>query len=111
MAELRFSQLSAPRRDFVRRCQRLGFGTIRGLEVRDCEPVFGPETEVLLDLKLGDNDESRAEQDLGDFVVSKEIRGLFSTLDSIRNGVIEHVEVRAGVPRRMVFKAADPMDR
>jgi hypothetical protein len=32
-------------------------------------------------------------------------------LDAFRNGTIEHVEVRAGVPRQMVFKAADPMHK
>jgi hypothetical protein len=111
MAQLRFSELSAPRQAFIRRCQRLGFGTIRSLEVRDCEPVLGPKTEVLLDLKLNAEEELRAEQDLGDFVVPSEILRLLSRLDSIRDGNVEEIEVRAGVPRRMVFKAADPMHR
>ena len=110
MAELRFSELSAPRQAFIRRCQRLGFGTIRDLEVRDCEPVLGPRTEVLLDLKLDRDEDSRAEQDPRDFVVSSEIQRL-SRLDSIRNGTVEQVEVRAGVPRRIVFNIADPMHR
>jgi hypothetical protein len=30
-------------------------------------------------------------------------------LDAFRNGTIDHVEVRTGVPRRIIFKAADPM--
>jgi hypothetical protein len=111
MAQLRFSELSAPRQAFIRRCQRLGFGIIRGLEVRDCEPAIGPKTDVLLDLKLDSDEDSRAEQDLRDFVVCKEIRRLLSTLDSIRNGVIDQVEIRAGVPRRAIYKTADPMHR
>jgi len=111
MAELRLSEVSAARRAFIRRCQRLDHGNIRGLEVRDCEPVFGPKTEVLHDLKLDGNDAPRPEQDLGDFVVCKEIRRLFSMLDAFGNGTIEHVEVRTGVPRRIIFKAADPVQR
>lgn len=111
MDEQRFSELSGPRQAFIRRCQLLGFGTIRGLEVRNCEPVFGPKTEVLLDVKLGGDEESRPEQDMSDFVLCQEIRRLFSRLDVIRDGNVEEIEIRAGVPRRMVFKTADPMHR
>jgi hypothetical protein len=108
MTQLRFSELSAPRRDFIRRCQRLGFGTIRGLEVRDCEPVLGPRTEVFLDLKLDSDEGSRPELELSDFVVCKEILRFLAKLDSIRSGIVEQVEVRGGMPRRMFFKASDP---
>jgi hypothetical protein len=38
---------------FVRECQRIGFGRIARLIVRDAEPVFSDETDVFLDLKLG----------------------------------------------------------
>jgi hypothetical protein len=111
MTELRLSEVSTARQVFVRRCQRLHFGTIRGLEVHDREPVFGTTTEVLHDLKLDGDETPRPEQDLGDFVVCKEIRRLFSMLDAFRNGTIETVEVRGGVPRRIIFKAADPAQR
>jgi hypothetical protein len=109
MTELRLSDLSASRQDFIRRCQELDHGTIRGLEVHDGEPVFGPKTEVLHDLKLDGDEAPRPEQDLDDFVVCKEIRRLVSMLDAFRNGTIEHVEVRTGVPRRIIFKATDPV--
>jgi hypothetical protein len=79
------------------------------LEVRDGEPVFGPNTVVLHDLKLDGDEAPRPEQDLADFVVPREIRRLISMLDAFRNGTIDHVEVRTGVPRRIIFKAADPM--
>lgn len=107
MPELRFSDLSVPRQAFLRRCQRIGFGRIESLEVRDSEPVFGSQTQAFIDLKLDRDEHSRLEQDLGDFVVRVEIQRLFSKLDAIRNGVVEHLEVRAGIPRRIVFKASD----
>jgi hypothetical protein len=44
MAYLRLSEVSAERRAFVRECQRIGFGEITGLLVRDSEPVFSDET-------------------------------------------------------------------
>jgi hypothetical protein len=107
MAEMRLSELSAGRQAFIRRCQRLGHGTLRGLEVRDGEPAFGPRTEVFRDLKLDGDKAPRSEQYLNDFVLCKEILQLFATLDSIRDGAIDHIEVRAGVPRRPVIKESE----
>ena len=111
MADLRFSELSAARQAFIRRCQELDHGTIRVLEVHDGEPVFGPSTEVLHDLKLDGDRVPRPELDLADFVGPREVRRLISMLDAFRNGIIDCVEVRTGVPRRIIFKAADPAQR
>ena len=83
----------------------MGFGKILGLAVCDCEPVFGPRTEVLLDVKLDGAEIRRPEQDLGDFVLCAEMVRLLDHLDAIRSGSVEHVEVRAGIPVRMSFKA------
>jgi hypothetical protein len=105
MAQLRFSELSGLRQAFIRQCQRMGFGKIVGLVVCDCEPVIGAQTEVLLDVKLDSAETRRPEQDLSDFVLCAEMVRLFHKLDAIRNGTIEHVEVRAGIPVRMIFKA------
>jgi hypothetical protein len=104
MAQLRFSELSAPRQEFIRQCQRMGFGRIESLDVSDCEPVFGPQTRSLVDVKLDTDEVARPESDLSDFVLCAEILRLFSKLDALRIGTIECVEVRAGIPRRIVYK-------
>jgi hypothetical protein len=111
MAQLRFSDLSASRQAFIRQCQQIGFGSVRALAVRDGEPVFGPTAEVLFDVKLDTDESPRPEQDLHDFILSAEIVRMFSKLDAIGNGTIEHVEVRGGVPRRIIVRASDPMSR
>jgi hypothetical protein len=105
MSEPRFSSLSADRQRLVRECQRVGFGRIRGLEVSDGEPVFGPQTELLFDFKLDSEETRRPENELSDFALCAEILRLFSKFDCIRNGCIEHIEIRSGVPRRIAFKA------
>lgn len=106
---MRFLEISEPRQAFVRQCQRIGFGKIVNLGVRDCDPVVVHQTEVLFDVKLDSNEHSRPEQVLKDFLLTAEILRFFSKLDVIRNGTIEHIEIRAGIPRRMIFKASDPM--
>jgi len=104
MVQLRFSELSAPRRAFIRKCQQMGFGKILGLVVCDGDPVFGPRTEVLLDVKLDTAEMRRPEQDLSDFVLGAAIMRLFAKLDAIRNGDIQQGEIRDGLPVRMSVK-------
>jgi hypothetical protein len=111
MALIRLSQLSAPRQCFVRECQQIVYGKILRLLVRDTQPIFDEHTEVLIDLKLDANDSSRPEEHVADFTVSAELTRLFVELDAIRNGVIEHIEVRAGVPRRISFKRLPPTNK
>jgi hypothetical protein len=84
----------------------MGFGKILGLSVCNCDPILGSRTEVLLDMKLDSKEVRRPEQDLGDFVLCAEIVQLFSNLDSMANGMIEYIEVRAGIPVRMTVKAS-----
>ena len=109
MSQLRLSEVSLLRQDFIRKCQRTGFGKIIGLTVRDGEPVFTQQTEVLMDLKLDGDEDPRPELNITDYVLCAEIVRLFSKLDAIRNGVIEHIEVRAGIPRRIVVRDSDLM--
>ena len=104
---MRLSEVSAPRQAFVRRCQTIGFGTITMLLIRDCQPVFSQETGVLLDLKLDGDDPRRPERQLTDFVLSTEIVRLFSMLDAMHDGIIEHIEIRTGIPRRIIVKASE----
>lgn len=102
--DLRFSQLSAPRRGLVRLCQQTKYGRIEDLEVVDGEPVLGPGALVLIDVKL---DAAASPEDRPtdrDFVLSAEIVQLIAVLDRIRNGRVSSVEVRAGLPRRVVFE-------
>jgi hypothetical protein len=111
MAYLRLSEVSAERRAFVRECQRIGFGEITGLLVRDSEPVFSDETAVLLDLKLDSDPAPRPEQSLPDFAVASEVVQLFAISDKIGNGTLVSVEVRSGIPRRIRPKALNSINR
>ena len=104
MAQLRFSEISEPRQAFIRPCQRMGFGKIFGLVVRNRDPILDPRTEVFLDVKLDSTEVPRPEQDLSDFVLCVEILRLFNSLAAMNNGIIERVEVRAGIPVRMIVR-------
>lgn len=103
---LRFRDLSLPRQRLVRTCQTINFGSIRGLEIRGGEPVFDPPPTLLVDVKLDSNDPPRPETDLADFDLTQAVIRLMDRLDHLTTTTIELLEVRAGIPRRVVFRTA-----
>jgi hypothetical protein len=106
MVHHRLSQLSARRQALVRQCQQIDFGKIVNFAVQDGDPVILAETEILIDVKLDADDSPRTERDLDDFELGAEVVRLLSKFDAIQNGMVDHLEVRAGIPRRVVLKCA-----
>ncbi len=104
-SSLRFSQLSPPRQALVRLCQTIDYGHIQGLEVKDSDPFLNPPPVVMVDLNLDGPEGERPEAELPDFVIRHEISRLMDRLDEMKNGTVERIEVRAGIPRRIVFRA------
>jgi hypothetical protein len=94
-------------------CQSVNFGQIHDIRLQDGDPVLDSAC-VLADERLDRPAEPRPEIGLSDFALCEEWRRLFGRLDQIRDGTIEEIEVRAGIPRRMIFEwpvAAAPAER
>ncbi len=102
---LRLSDLSPGRQALVRLCETINHGSIENLEVRNCEPTFDPAPVMLRDIKLDSNEWPRPELVLADFVVSNEIIRLMSHLDEMKLGTVRRVEVRGGIPRRILLES------
>ena len=81
--------------------QRIGFGTIEQLVIRQGEPVLDPPPKVVRDVKFGAENGPRPESDLNDFVLKAQVRDLFAQLDALGNGTIRCLEVKHGLPFRM----------
>jgi hypothetical protein len=88
----------------VRLCQSINFGSIENLEVRDREPTFDPSPVMLRDLKLDSDEAPRPELILADFVLSNEVMRLMGHLDELRHGTIRRIDVRGGLPRRVLLE-------
>ena len=103
--EPRFSNLSALRQRLARLCQSMNYGEINNLPVRDCEPVLeGPQCVVLVDVKLDSEERPRQETEQSDFLLSAEVVRLMALLDAIQDGKISKIEIRAGIPRRVLWE-------
>jgi hypothetical protein len=101
---LRFSELSASRQALIRLCQITNYGQIQNLEIRYCEPALTPPPSVLVEIKLDGQEKARPESALPDFVLREEVCRLLARFDQLGNGFIDRIEVRGGIPRRVVFK-------
>ena len=104
MSAQRLSQLSPARQQLVRLCQALNFGAIRSLEVRGGQPIFEPAPVVVYDWKLEGDDPARLELNAADFDLRSEVCRMLAKLDQVGNGWIERIDVRAGLPRRMLIE-------
>ncbi len=98
------ANLSVPRRKLVETMQRIAFGRIEQLHIRDGDPVFEPPPRIVQEIKIGGDGGSRPEVAGSDFVLKKQIVELFQHLAQFDNGTIEAIEVRYGLPCRITLE-------
>lgn len=98
------SSLSAPRKRLLESMQRLNFGRIEGLEIRNGEPVFQPAPRVIQDIKIGGENGPRPELTNDDFTLKSAVIELFDHLSRIGDGTLESIEVKYGMPFRLVVE-------
>ncbi len=89
----------------MRLCQSIDYGQILNLEVREREPQFSPAPTVLLDIKLDAARVGRPESELLDFALCDEVCRLLDRIDELQTGQVQRIEVRAGIPRRVLIEA------
>ena len=100
------SSLSAPRRRLLEAMQRLNFGRIEGLEIRNGEPVFQPAPRIVQDIKIGGENGPRPELTIEDFALKSSVIELFDHLARLGDGTLESIEIKYGMPFRLVVERA-----
>ncbi len=101
-----YSALTPCRRDFVGLMQRINFGRVEDLHVRNGEPVFDPPPRVIREVKFGRENRPRPEAAKADFSLKAEVVDLFAHLEEVGNGVITRLDIQHGLPFRMAFEEA-----
>ncbi len=96
------SSLSLARRRLVELFRQVYFGKVEGLVVRDGDPVLSPLPRVIREIKLGGENGPRSEGNLGDFLLKSQIVELFALFDQFQDGVIEVLEIKHGLPFRVM---------
>ena len=98
------SGLSKERDCLLELMQRLDFGRIEGLVVRGGEPAVDSCARIIREIKLGGEHTPRTELQQGDFELKAQVVELFQCLSEIENGTIACVDVKHGLPFRLVIE-------
>lgn len=103
--------LSRSQRALVECMQDIGFGRIEGLRIQDGEPAFDPPPAVVREIKIGGEVGPRPEAALLDYTLKSQVVELLERLDQLRNGTVEVLVVRHGLPFRLEVRVEAPDSR
>ncbi len=98
--------LSPGRAGLVRLLQGINFGRVEGLRVVGGEPVLDPRPTVVREHKFGGDNGPRPELRSDDFLLKQQVIELCTMLDDLQDGVIDVLEVKHGLPFRMILREA-----
>lgn len=96
--------LSDCRRTFLELMQSVNFGRIEDLQISAGEPVLDPHPVVFREHKFGGENGPRPELGAADFLLKQQVVELFAFFDELQNGVIDVLELKHGLPFRMVVR-------
>lgn len=97
--------LSAGRLWLLETMQRLNHGRIEELEIRDGDPTLSLAPRLIQEIKIGSPDNGpRPELAREDFILRLPVIELFEHLDRLGNGTIAAIEIRYGLPARLVIE-------
>ena len=92
------SDLPEAAKRLVMEMQRIKFGRIEGLAVRDGLPVFEPKPRVFREVRIGANTPTRPVAAAGNVHLKPEVLELMENLSILGNGVVHSLLVRNGLP-------------
>lgn len=96
------ASLSPARRRLLELFQRVNFGRLESLAVRGSEPVCDPQPVLIREHKFGGENGPRPELATSDFLLKQQVVELFAFFDELRDGVIDVLEIRHGLPFRVI---------
>ncbi len=97
-------QVSRPRQVLIELMQARNYGWIENIVVRACEPIVEPLPIVITEVKFDGEHGPRQELALDDFVLKSKHLQLFACLDRLKDGIIQRLDFKQGLPFRMVVK-------
>ncbi len=91
-------------KQLVELMQRVNFGRIEGLTVRNGEPVMDSPPHIFREIKFCGDNGPRPESIKADFALKAQVRDLFAQLEAMGDGIIRSIEIQRGLPFRMTVE-------
>jgi hypothetical protein len=96
------TSLSLQRQLFLETLQQINFGRIERIRFRDGQPELSDESRIVREHKfMGENGPHRESKN-NDFPIKRPLSELFRYFDQQVNGEIESLEIKHGLPFRMI---------
>ncbi|QDU76926.1 hypothetical protein Pan97_39830 [Bremerella volcania] len=94
--------LSACRSRLLELMQSVNFGRIEHLSIAGGEPILDPCPVIVREHKFGGDNGPRPEVAAEDFLLKQKVVELFAFFDELQDGVIDVLEIKHGLPFRMI---------
>jgi hypothetical protein len=94
--------LSPNHRRLLELLQKVNFGRLESIRFQNGEPLFEPNPIVVREHKFASENGARPEIHASNFQLKQQVVELFEYFDEIRNGVVDVLEVKYGLPFRML---------
>ena len=104
VANVTKTSLTPSQQKLLTEMQRINYGRIEGLPVRRGEPVMDPPPRIVREIKFGGENGPRPEAAKADFTLKVQVRDLFAQLEALGDGVIRSIEIKHGLPFRMIVE-------
>jgi hypothetical protein len=96
--------LSSCRAGLLELMQTINFGRIENLPIREREPALDPRPVIVREHKFAGENGPRPEIGKADFLLKQQVVELFAFFDQLKDGVIEVLEVKHGLPFRVIVR-------
>lgn len=98
------ASLPPARERLVKLMQEINFGRVEELAVGRGEPLFDPPPRIIREVKFCSEQGPRPELAKEDFQLKAQVRELFAQMEAMGEGVISRIEVKHGLPFRMIVE-------
>jgi len=86
--------------ELLKTIEKLGFGRIERLCIRNGRPWFDPAPYIVQEMKLGSTSEASTEQRSDDHTLKSEFERLFEQLTRLGDGIVD-IEARHSIPFKL----------
>ena len=98
-----FSSIPPERQSLLREMQRLNFGKITNLRISNRQPELAATSpRIVREHRFASDNGPRPELCSDDFLLKQQVVELFNFFDELQNGLIDVLEIKHGLPFRMI---------
>lgn len=94
--------LSCSEEALLKLMQSVNFGRLESLIISDGKPFLSSPPRIVREHKFGGENGPRSELAADDFLLKQQVIELFGYFDELQDGVIDVLEIKHGLPFRMI---------